>query len=298
MKEKKWVKKNFIPMVLILIFCVCWAAGCKSSSPAQVKQDSHQAGKKVLVLSGNGLTKENSITLTEILNLPDTRFEHVYSIINNYPTVKKYAARGIKMSAVLKEAGIKDEARSITVIGNDGYKSFFTREQLLETPRYYFPGVIEGDPAGAEPAEPIIAYEYAENSDQLSEVREDELCLIVPQANVKEQTQHAFVKGIQEIVVSLDDPGNWDAAAVFPQPGLIARGDTVKLQHKELGKVKMYYTLDGSTPTENSMLYNPSTHQNELNKPIIIEEDMIIKVLVKGFGKHDSEIAEFHYQVR
>lgn len=51
-------------------------------------------------------------------------------------------------------------------------------------------------------------------------------------------------------------------------------GDKAKLQHKEIGKVKMYYTLDGSIPTEESALYNPSTYQPELNKPIVINREI------------------------
>jgi hypothetical protein len=297
-KVKSLFNKRSVLLVLALVFCACFVWGCKSSEPAQVNNNADQAGEKVLVMTGDGLGKASQLTRAEMIKLPDAQFEHVYSIINNYPTKKKYAARGVKLSALLKAAGIKDEAKCIAVIGDDGYKSLFTREQLLETKRYYFPGVLEGDPAGAEPVEPIIAYEYAENSDQLSEVRADDLCLLIPQANVKEQTQHAFVKGIKEIIVSVEDPEKWAAAAVFPQAGLIARGDTVKLQHKELGKVKMYYTLDGSAPTEQSTLYNPSTHQTELTKPIVIEKDTTIKVLVKGFGKYDSEVAEFRYQVK
>jgi hypothetical protein len=106
------------------------------------------------------------------------------------------------------------------------------------------------------------------------------------------------VKGIKEIMVTIDDPGKWEVATVFPPAGNIARGDKAKLQHKEIGKVKMYYTLDGSIPTEGSTLYNPSTYQPELNKPIVINENTTIKVLVKGFGKYDSDIAEYHYQPR
>jgi hypothetical protein len=119
----------------------------------------------------------------------------------------------------------------------------------------------------------------------------------MPQANVNEQTNHTFVRGVNGIIVTVDDPGKWVAAAVFPLAGKIDGGDTVKLQHKEKGKVKMYYTLDGSTPSENSTLYNPSTYQPGLNKPIVIDKDTVIKVLVKGFGKYDSDIAEYHFYI-
>lgn len=298
MDLRKFFPKGYFLLGLILILCFFSLAGCDSREPAGPDQDSSLTSEKVVVIAGDGVAKPSQMTLQEMLELPDARFEHVYSIINNWPTKKKCVARGVKLAVVLQAAGIKDEAKSITVKGEDGYEWSFTREELLETKRYYFPGVLDGDPAGAEPVEPLIAYEYMENSDQLSEAREDSLCLIVPQANVNEQTNHAFVKGINEIVVTVDDPGKWDTATVFPQEGIIPRGDTVKLQHREIGKVKIYYTLDGSIPTEQSTLYNPSTYQPELNKPIVIDQDTTIKVLVKGFGKYDSDIAEFYYQVK
>ncbi|MDD3269289.1 MAG: FN3 associated domain-containing protein [Syntrophomonadaceae bacterium] len=293
--------KKYIILALVYLACVLFYTGCSNRDQAWVENNNSQlSGNKTVtvVFTGNGLTKESRMTLQEMLALPDARFEHVYSIINNWPAKKKYAARGVTLAAVLKAAGVKDEAKSITVKGEDGYEYSFTREQLLETKRYYFPGFIERDSSGAEPVKPIIAYQYIENSDKLSEVREDSLCLIIPQANVNEQTNHTFVKGVKEIVVTADDPGKWTEATVFPPAGKIAGGDTAKLQHQEIGMVKMYYTLDGSIPTEESTLYNPSTYQPELNKPIVIDKDTTIKVLVKGFGKYDSDIAEFHYQVK
>jgi hypothetical protein len=290
-------KKKLILIGLVFIFCVLLAAGCEGGATQQ-KKDSNPGSEKVVVVTGNGVFKETRLTLEELLELPEARFEHAYSTINNWPAAKKYAARGVKLAALLEAAGVKDEAKCITVKGKDGFEWSFTREQMLDTHRYYFPEVLSGDPAGAEPVEPIVAYDYMENSDNIGEARADDLCLIMPQANVKEQTNHTFVKGVGEIFVVVEDPGKWEKAGVFPQAGSIAGGDTVKLQHKEIGKVKMYYTLDGSTPTEASTLYNPSTYQPELNRPIRIDRDTTIKVLVQGFGKYDSDIAEFQYKIK
>lgn len=294
---------------LVFIFYLLLAAGCTKTATQQTEDRNPESGnavvaesrsesEKMVVVTGSGVLEETRMTMEELLELPDARCEHVYSTINNWPAAKKYAARGVKLTAVLEAAGLREEAKYIIIKGKDDFAWSFTRKQLLDTPRYYFPGVLSGDPAGAEPVEPLIACEYKENSDNLADARADDLCLILPQANVKEQTNHTFVKGVSEIRVAVEDPGKWDKASVFPPAGQIARGDTVKLQHRDLGKVKMYYTLDGSTPTEKSILYNSSTYQPELNKPIVIDKDTTIKVLVQGFGKYDSEIAEFRYQVK
>jgi hypothetical protein len=301
MKPKTCFPKKYLAICLVFLFCVLLTAGCNGGGEPREKNsgaESGQAGDQVVVITGDGVSKETRLTLEEMLELPGARVEHVYSTINNWPAPKKYAAKGVKVAALLEAAGVKAEAKGITVKGKDGFQWSFTRDQLLDTPRYYYPEVQSGDPSGAVPVEPIIAYAYKENSDNPSEAGTDDLCLIMPQANVREQTNHTFVKGVSEIQVVLEDPGKWEKAGVFPGAGAIAAGDTVKLQHKDIGKVKMYYTLDGSIPTETSTLYNPSTYQPELNKPIRIDRDTTIKVLVRGFGKHDSDIAEFHYRIK
>jgi hypothetical protein len=301
MKPKTNFPSRQLALFLVFTFCVLLAAGCSGgagtrerNSDAAIKLDTGQA----VVITGDGVSKETRLTLEEMLKLPGARVEQVYSTINNWPAPKKYAAKGVKLTALLETAGLKPGARGITVKGKDDFQWSFTREQLLDTPRYYYPEVQSGDPSGAVPVEPIIAYAYKENSDNPDEAGADGLCLIMPQADVWEQTNLAFVKGVREIQVVAEDPGKWEKAGVYPRAGTIAGGDTVKLQHKDLGKVKMYYTLDGSTPTGASMIYNPSTYQPELNKPIRIDKDTTIKVLVRGFGKHDSDIAEFHYKIK
>jgi hypothetical protein len=42
-------------------------------------------------------------------------------------------------------------------------------------------------------------------------------------------------------------------------------------------------------------MYNISTYQPELNVPIPITEPTVIKVLVRGYGMNDSEIAVFEF---
>ena len=293
---KKSCFKQIHLLAVLLLLPLCLLVGCGNGGTPPAVQPEQLSGEQAVVFSGDGLAQESRMLLSEMLELPDARYEHVYSTINNWPTEKVYAARGVRMSVLLREAGLLDEAKLITVKGLNDFSWSFTREELLETPRFYYPGVVTGDAAGAEPAEPILAYQYREDSFDLNDAQDGPLCLIVPQANIREQTNIAFVKGVKEIIVSAEDPGKWPLATVFPEEGNIAPGETIKLQHQDLGKVKMYYTLDGSDPDENSALYNPSTYQPELNKPIAPEGDVVIKVLVKGFGKHDSDIAEYHFR--
>ncbi|MCL2166547.1 MAG: chitobiase/beta-hexosaminidase C-terminal domain-containing protein, partial [Clostridiales bacterium] len=174
-----------------------------------------------------------------------------------------------------------------------GYEISLTREQLL-TPQYSYPRVNESD-EGAELVFPLIAYRWREGTDDLRALRDAKPSLIIGQRNPFEHTNPAFVIGVTEILVSDAACEAWPAATTFPLPGLIAAGETVKLQHPDFGLVKMHYTLDGSAPTVLSPMYNPSTYQPELNAPIPILEPTVIRVLVTGYGKEDSEIATFYF---
>lgn len=248
-------------------------------------------------ISVDGIERQQEFTLEELAALPDSGFQHVYSTINNWPSSRFYAARGITVRSILKAAGVLDTAKVITFRSPDSYEVSLTREQLLDTPRYYFPHVADGSSEGAQMVEPIIAYEYKEGSDKMDQAVPDAPCLIIGQSYPGEHTNPAFVVNVSDIVVSTQEASSWEPATTFPVEGRIAAGETVKLQHKYLGLVKLHYTLDGSDPDETSAIYNISTYQPELNVPIPINEDTVIKVLVTGYGKKNSEIATFTFDV-
>lgn len=295
MNNRLLIYKAFLALIAIILLIGCSACGRQHLSQTDLNDEEQAQG---ITISGDGVTEPKSMTLEQMKELPDAQFEHIYSTVNNWPTRKKYAARGILVSKLLEYAGLKDEAKSIRFLAEDGFAIPFTREQLLETDRYYFPHVFEGDSSDAIKVEPLLAYEYAEGSDDLNDVEEDDICLIVPQEYVDEQTNVAFLKNVKEIIVSTEDPGKWDLPTAFPSPGVIAKGETVKLQHEDMSFVKIFYTTDNTDPKKSGKVYNPSTYQLELTKPITIEEDTIIKAYVKGFGKHDSDMAIFEYTVK
>lgn len=250
-----------------------------------------------ITVRGDGIKGEKRLTFGELCVLPDSGFQHVFSTINNWPTSRFYAARGINVRTILKEAGVLDTAQILTFRSPDSYEVSFTREQLLG-PRYYYPKVKEGSAELAEPVEPIITYEYKEGSADMKAAQPDEPCLIIGQTNPGEHTNPAFVVNVSEIIVSAKPAEAWETASTFPQEGIIAAGETVKLQHKSFGLVKLHYTLDGSEPSELSPMYNPSTYQPELNVPIKINKDTIIKVMVTGYGKKNSEVKSFSFTVQ
>ena len=243
--------------------------------------------------AGDELRRLSEVELFSLPSEQDFYFAYVYSTINNWPTARFYAAEGYSVTGFLRALGLADAVMAITFRAEDGYEITLTREQLFSE-QYYFPQVGE-DAGGAEPVFPMIAYRWREGTDNLDEIRDDKPIFIFGQRNPFEHTNPAFVVGVSEIVVSSYVPEAWQEANTFPEPGFIEAGETVKLQHTYFGLVKLYYTLDGSDPTMFSTLYNPSTYQQELNRPIPITEPTTIKVLVIGYGRRDSEIAVFEF---
>jgi len=239
-----------------------------------------------------------SFTERKLNRLPQEQacaFSHAYSTINNWPAARFYAADGYTIEGILKAAGVLETAQRITFRAPDGYEASLTREQLL-SPQFYYPNVREND-TGALPVKPLLAYRWREGSTELNDIDENKPTLIFGQRNPFEHTSPAFVANISEIIVDDTPAGAWAAAGTFPQAGVIAAGETVKLQHPFYGLVKLHYTLDGSDPTPLSPMYNPSTYQPELNVPIPITEPVTIKVLVTGYGRDDSDIAVFEFMI-
>lgn len=248
-----------------------------------------------ITISGDGIQGEQVYTLSELAALEEGRFAAVYSVINNWPTCGTYVGEGITLSAILELAGVYDTAQTITIGSYDGYRASFTRDQLLEAEQFYYPDCGSSG-EGAVTVLPIIAYNWKQGGTDLEQARADAPCLIVGQTDYLQHNNPVFVEGVTYITVS-DRLEQWEAPYIWPQAEGAAPGDVVKLQHDAYSMVKIYYTLDGSRPDVYSAMYNPSTYQPELNRPISVEGDMTIRALAVGYGKADSEIAEFHIEV-
>jgi len=267
--------------------------GLPPEPPAGPVDDPDAWRINVVSVSGDVLW---SFTEGDLRRLPPEQacdFTHAYSTINNWPTALFYAADGYSIEGILRAAGVYDIAQTITFRAPDGYEASLTREQLL-SPQFFYPNVSENE-NDAAPVKPIIAYRWRERTENLSEIYENKPTLIFGQRNPFEHTNPAFVVNVAEIIIDERPCDIWQEASTFPLQGAIASGETVKLQHPSYGLVKLFYTLDGSEPTVFSTMYNPSTYQPELNVPIPITERTVIKVLVTGYGKLDSEIAEFEF---
>lgn len=287
-------KKLFLIFILTITMSLsgCGQDGKQHDNVAKGSTTASQ--KQEILITGDGIEGEWKCDLQQLAKQEDNLYEHVYSAINNWPSPKVYIARGVPIETILQEAGVYDTFQTVTFQGEDGYQCTMTRKQVL-CDRFYYPHLQEDSPDEAEPVEMLIALETAEDTDDFQDLVTGKSTLIFGQNYFAEHNSPGFVEDIKEIIVSANPAEQWAAATTFPEAGAFAAGETVKLQHPQSGLVKMFYTTDGSDPTEDSKMYNPSTYQTELNTPIPIEETTTIKVLVTGYGKENSEIATFQF---
>ena len=191
-----------------------------------------------------------------------------YSTINTWPTKNWYTAEGVKLTALLGVAGVNlDEQgiQTIVVRSTDGFTATFTKKQLFDDERYYFPGLkdkheyfghIPGSVEGKVPVDAIIALRSVDtnNPDYMNPL----VCplLVLGQRYVTEQTNHTFVKTVGEIDLLTKAPQKWTSPTATPEPGTVPAGTKVELKNEFNDADKIHYTTDGTEPTLESPIYN------------------------------------------
>ncbi|OPX86476.1 MAG: Endo-1,4-beta-xylanase A precursor [Pelotomaculum sp. PtaB.Bin104] len=273
------------------------------------------AGEDVaLRITGAGVTTPKEYTLDQLQAME--QYQHVYSAINTWPTKKWYVGKGVKLRDLLAAAGIKEEATLIKFTSRDSYTATLTVKELLKDKRFYFPllkendpnlGQVPGSPTGAEEVEPILALVSAEGTDNPAFMDDREaLLLMMGQRAVTEQTSQLFAKYVEKIEVLTSEPVKWDKPEADPASGDAAPGTLVKLSSVYNDDDKVHYTTDGSDPTIDCPMYNwiasrwwssRADELDQVNHPIEITKDTIIKAVTIGPGKYDSDIVTFSYQV-
>ena len=243
----------------------------------------------ILTITGDGVSKTIYLSLEKLKSLKAGYIEQCFSTVNNFPTRKFTVGKGVSLSYLLEQAGLKSEARSIKVEASDGYKAILTRGQLLES-RYRYPGLLAGSTAESVEVHSMLAWSFGEGQD-FSKAREGELRLAIGQQGLNDVNTAVSVQTVAKITVSASDTGTWDQATAALADGQIT------LNHESMDQVKIYFTLDGTEPTVYSQIYNPSTSyfQPDLIKPIPVSGSGTLKAKVVGYGKRDSEVLTYAY---
>ncbi len=284
------------------------------------------AASEDITISGPGLNNTEPVTITQAQlrgegegALPQHKV--LYSTINTWPTKSWYRGEGVKLSDLFEAVGgLKPEATMIRFTSGDGFKVTFTVQELIDKPRYCFhnfmntglPGHLIGDSSGAEIVEPLIAHRscsaqsLADVMDEENFSRGDANILLYGQRVVTQQTNARFAKYVTEIEVLTDPVPKWGNPTVAPNPGEVPVGTMAELHSPFNDEDKVHYTLDGSTPTIESPMYNwiasrwwssRADDLDEINHPIEIMEDTTIKAVVIGPGRDDSDVVTFEYRV-
>ena len=297
-------------VTVLLITCLSLLTGCQSQkqdaspdaagvAPGSAGLETGNPGSEpdMLTITGDGVERETKFTPDELKSMEDGLAGACYSAVSNWPAKKFIVGKGVKLTPLLQKAGIKEDAQTIIVRAADGYNASFTREQLEEK-RFCYPALVKGSAEGAVEVPMILAWEYQEDTSDLSEAASGKLRLLFGQTGLNDAITAAFVKGVTTIEVLTTLPGQWGAVRAEPAPGEVKPGTEVVLGHPAQDLVKIYYTLDGTVPDTKSLLYNPSTSyfRPELNKPIPVDQPITIKAIAVGFGKHNSEVATFRYE--
>jgi hypothetical protein len=254
----------------------------------------------------------------------------VYSTINTWPTKWWYRGEGVSLTDLFALAGgLNANATQVRFTSRDNFRTTFSLQELLYEPRYRFPNFMDtglpghliGDASGRELVPTIIAHQsfslqdYEDINKREYFNRDDANLLLFGQRTVTQQTNSRFAKYVRKIEVLTDPVPQWDVPTASVEPGEVLAGTLVKLESENNDEDKVHYTLDGSDPTIESPMYNwvasrwwdtrkMSDEDNdgisdldEINQPITIRDNTIIKAIVSGPGRADSEIATFEYRI-
>ncbi|ACV64208.1 S-layer domain protein [Desulfofarcimen acetoxidans DSM 771] len=285
----------------VCLVALCIIAGLLST----VAPLASSAGEPVvLTVKGDGVNKVVNFTMADLRALPQKTY--TYSGYNHWPSLKVFKnLTGPTLKSILDVAGLKDNATLFTLRPSGGgfVRMDYTRAQLLEEPRYYFPDgespgdCVEWPPKRSEkgkiPVETIIAMNDSDGRICFGQRKPNE-----PTIGDCVMIQQMLAGGTIE--VSTEPLEHWEAPSVDTNPGTVAPGTKVTLKRPDdiPENIMVYYTLDGSDPTYGSNIFNisyPQFRPEEMNKPIPINGTVTVKARTIGFGKLDSEVKTFQY---
>jgi len=262
--------------------------------PAPTEPDAAPEGA-ILSIFGDGVASQTDWTLEQLQALEAGYMEVKYSTTRNWPTYSHMTGHGVSLRYLLEHVGILDSARTFVFSAPDGYRVNITREQVYET-RFAFTDHNAESSSGPVEVEPMIAWEWGDRG----EIYPEDIRPLFGQRGRQDVNTASSVKSLFRIEVLTWDTGAWETPGVsIPSGSTVPPGTELMLTHPFLDNTGLYYTMDGSDPDYDSLLFNVSTtyFQPDLIVPIIIDRDVTIKVFAGGLGKADSAIVTFTYTV-
>ena len=248
-----------------------------------------------LTIRGDAVSGETTWTLETLQSMLDGYRECTYSTTNNWPSFGYTSAYGISLTYLLEQAGVLSDAAAFKFIAADGYYFSVTYNQIYGT-HYSYSNHSASGSSGAIAVEPVVAWEWGD----IGRTRPEDLRVFFGQSGPWEVNTSAFVKNLIIIEVTAIPQGSWEApGASIADSSVVPAGSEFSFLHGNIDSVRIYYTLDGSEPDYNSLVYNKSTNnfQPQLIIPLIITENVTIRALAAGLGKEPSPVVTFSLTV-
>ncbi len=198
---KRIVAWMAILAALAIVFCLAnpGVAGATNT-------EGEKTSTLTIKFNNNGdVTTAATFTVDDMRQMPQKRY--VYSTMDNGANVIFNMAEGVLLTGLLEKAGIDTKnAYEFKFTATDDYSRTLTGEYLLNTPRYYYPGLKENSMEGAIPVEPLLALKAFEVSDQDQldfDLMDDyySVRLFFGQAEDEKITNKNFVKWVEQIEV-------------------------------------------------------------------------------------------------
>ena len=246
-------------------------------------------------------------------------YQYNFSGYNTVPSWKtSLNAEGPTVDSLFEHAGVDLDALSgetlISFVASDGYTVRFTKDQLTAA-RYYYPNGNNGTAAGALGGDAALDGKVAVPA--IINMKSNNGTLSVGQILPNEQTWDGFNQHMADggkIIIG-DAAPIWNpvTTAGTRSDGVVTgidSGSTV-----EVGAVidftrpngssnkfaKIYYTLDGSEPTNASIFYNYNEYAGAAGSTNNVKLDTLgnttIKTIVIGRGGLPSSVSTFTYHV-
>ena len=253
-------------------------------------------GPVILTIFGDGAARVTEWSLGQLKALHDGYREIVYSTTNNWPTFSFTAASGVSVQFLLRQAGLKSNATAFKFTATDGYTITVPYSQVFGL-SYTFETHSATGSSGASKAEPLISWEWGAPG----KTRPENIRVFFGQRGPMEVNAAAFVQNLCSIEVLTASTGAWQTSAPSIANGSeVARYTELRFTHDDMDNIRIYYTIDGSTPDYNSLVYNRSTSyfQPHLISPVVLTESVTIKAFASGLGREDSDVVMYTYTVK
>lgn len=301
----KHLFKRGITFALVFTVIVTMCFGSIGTVEAHAADTSENIA--LSVYDGNQLVKEYTLDDLKVIAAAEGDLEYKYSGYNRNPSFAIYEGEmGPTVEGILADAGVTfDKTDLIKFVATDQADATFVADELFRD-RFYYPNGAEGTAMGAKA--PDEAYDGAEKVPAILAYFEDggwiDLNLRFGQVAPNEQNRAASMQCMNggKIIVRCDEVQTWDSVTEANYTGgeILPETELVFALPQSLAnkKVQVYFTDDNGEPGFGDAIYNYDRWGSFQQIVLPSREGTVTyKFKVIGYGKLDSEVTTFTYEV-